>query len=108
MVTRRILGLGAISAAAASLRLPFLAGTSAEASEKRRDRERKPFANVRHIAPVGSGNRSGTDWQNAATLADIDEMIRLAGPGGTVNLLASAGPCTVTDPTGISHARAPG
>jgi hypothetical protein len=108
MVTRRILGLGAISAAAASLRLPFLAGRSAAANEKRQDRERKPFANIRHIGPVGSGSRSGTDWQNAATLVDINEMIRLAGPGGTVYLLASAGPFRITDPIAISHGGAPG
>jgi hypothetical protein len=52
---------------------------------------------------VGSGDRSGTDWQNAATLVDINEMIRLAGPGGTVYLLASADPFRITDPIGISR-----
>ena len=101
MLTKRALGMGAISAAAASLWLPFLVQRSVEADQRPRDR--KPFANLRHIAPVGSGNQSGADWQNAATLLDISEMIRLAGPGGTVYLLAGADPFRATDPIAISH-----
>jgi Right handed beta helix region len=103
MVTKRALGLGAICAAATSLWLPFLVQRSAEANERPQDRERKPVANRRHIGPVGSGNRSGTDWQNAAALLDINEMIRLAGPGGTVYLLAGADPFRITDPIVISR-----
>jgi hypothetical protein len=103
MVTKRALGLGAISAVVASFPLPFLVERSTEANERRQSGERKPFANRRHIGPVGSGNRSGTDWQNAATLVDINEMIRLAGPGGTVYLLASADPFRIPDPIAISH-----
>ena len=102
MVTKRALGMGAISAAAASLWLPFLVQRSAEADQRPQDRN-KPFANLRHIGPVGSGNRSGTDWQNAAALLDINEMIRLAGPGGTVYLLAGADPFRITDPIVISR-----
>ena len=105
MVTRRILGLGAIGSAA-SLRFPSLFGQSAEANERQRDRT--PRANIRHIAPAGSGNRSGADWPNAATLGDINEMIRVAGPGGTVYLLASADPFRITAPIAISHGGAPG
>jgi hypothetical protein len=103
MVTKRALGWGAICAAAASLGLPFLVQRSADADERHQDRERKPFANRRHIGPVGSGNRSGADWQNAATLLDINEMIRLAGPGGTVHIMAGADPFRITDPIAISR-----
>lgn len=103
MVTRRALGVGAICAVASGLRLSFPAQRAAEASERRQDRGRKPFANRRHIAPSGAGNRSGTDWHNAATLGDINEMIRLAGPGGVVYLLAGADPFRTTDPIAISR-----
>lgn len=103
MLTKRALGLGAIGAAAASLYLPFLVQRSADADERHLDRERKPSTNRRHVGPVGSGDRSGTDWQNAATLVDIDEMIRLVGPGGTVHILAAADPFRITDPIAISH-----
>jgi hypothetical protein len=103
MVTKRALGLVAICAAAACLRLPFVVQRSAEADEGHQNPERKPFANRMHIGPMGSGNRSGTDWQNAATLVDINEMIRRAGPGGTVYLLAGADPFRITDPIAISR-----
>lgn len=103
MLTKRALGWGAISAAATRLWLPFLVERSAKADERHRDRERESLANRRHIGPVGSGNRSGTDWQNAATLLDINEMIRLAGPGGAVHVLAGPDPYRVTDPVAISH-----
>ena len=62
MVTKRALGLGAISAVVASFPLPFLVERSTEANERRQSGERKPFANRRHIGPVGTGNRSGADW----------------------------------------------
>jgi hypothetical protein len=57
---------------------------------------------------MGSGDRSGTDWQNAATLVDINEMIQLAGPGGTVHMLAGAVPFRITDPIVISYGGASG
>jgi hypothetical protein len=100
-VTKRELGLGAIGAVATSFRPAFLVGCTAEANDQ--NRERKPFANRMYIAPTGSGNRSGTDWQNAATLVDLNDMIRLAGPGGTVCLLASANPFRLDDSIAISR-----
>jgi len=99
MLTKRALGFGAVSA----LWLPFLAQRSVQADERHQDPKRKPYANRRHIGPVGLGNRSGTDWQNAATLLNINEMIRLVGPGGTVHMLASADPFRIADPIAISH-----
>jgi hypothetical protein len=108
MLTKRALVLRAVGTAAASLWLPFRVERSAEADERHRERERKPFANRRHIGPVGSGNRSGTDWQNAATLPDINEMVRLAGPGGTVHILAGPDSYRMTDPIAISHGGVPG
>ncbi len=104
MVTRRILALGAIGGAA-GLGLPRLFGRSAGAKETQPyqdDNNRKHSTNIRYIRPAGSGRRSGNDWQNAAALADINEMIRLVGPGGTVHLLADAGPYQMTDPIVIS------
>jgi hypothetical protein len=103
MFTKRALGMGAISVAAAGLSLPFLIQRPVEGAQRRPDHHRKPSASVRHIAPVGAGNRSGTDWQNAATLLDINEMIRLAGPGGTVYLLAGADAFRAAGPIAISH-----
>jgi len=108
MLTKRALGLGAIGAAAAGVGLPFLVQQSADADERNPNRERKPFTNRRHIGPVASGDRSGTDWENTATLADIDEMIRLVGPGGTVHILAADDPFRITDPIAISHGGVPG
>jgi hypothetical protein len=99
MLTKRALGFGAVSA----LWLPFLAHRSVQADERHQGSKRKPHANRRHIGPVGLGNRSGTDWQNAATLLNINEMIRLVGPGGTVHMLADADPFRIADPIAISH-----
>jgi hypothetical protein len=113
MITRRTLGLGAVGAA--GLALPHLFGQSAEAEERRQrykgslpDDPRKPPADVRYIRPMGSGNRSGTDLQNAARFEDINDMIRLVGPGGTVHLLADAGPYRVIGPFAIWHGGAAG
>ena len=114
LVTRRTLGLGAIGAAAAGLRVSCLFGQSAKATTNQRvetspsDDDQKHRTAFRYIRPVGSGDRSGTDLHNAATLADINEMIQLAGPGGTVCLVADSGTYQTTDSIAISHGGAPG
>jgi hypothetical protein len=113
-VARRTLIWVAIGAAAACLGPSRLFGRSPETRESQRYAafpsvdEGKRSARVRYIRPAGSGNRSGADWQNAATLADIDEMIRLVGPGGTVYLLADTDPYPTTGPITLSHGGAAG
>lgn len=44
-----------------------------------------------YISPTGAGDKSGSDWANAATIFSLDAMIQKAGPGGTVLLKADAG-----------------
>jgi hypothetical protein len=102
MMTRRKFGLGAIGATSA------LGQSHLFASERYQDNNPKPGANSRYIRPGGAGRHSGSDWQNAAAITDIDEMIRLVGPGGTVNLLANAGPYRIINPIGIWHGGAVG
>lgn len=43
------------------------------------------------VSPTGSGDRSGSDWENAAPIGALNAMIARAGPGGEVLLLADAG-----------------
>jgi hypothetical protein len=108
-VTRRTLGLGAIGAAVTGLALPRLFRQSAKATSNegydisQSDDGRKKRANVAWIRPGGAGNRSGTDWHNAARLVDIDEMIQLVGPGGTVRLASDSGTYRALGPITISH-----
>ncbi len=104
MIRRRALVLTAIGVTAGSP-LSRLFRPSAEAKERRpyAGNDGKPATNVRYIRPAGSAGRHGKDWQNAAGLADINEMIRLVGSGGSVYLLADAGPYRMTDPIWISH-----
>lgn len=103
-----------MGAAVACPGLSVLFGRSPEARESQRyaaflsDDARKRRARVRYIRPAGSGDRSGSDWHNAARLADINEMIRRVGPGGTVYLLADAGPYPTTGPISIAHGGAAG
>jgi hypothetical protein len=102
----------AIVAAATWLEPARLSGRSTEAKQSQTytalvsDDRRN--ARVRYIRPAGSGDRSGTDWQNAARLTDLDEMIRRVGPGGTVYLLANSGPYPTTGPITLSHGGAAG
>lgn len=106
MVTMRSLRLVAIVVALACLRPPASSGRSDAGRGDRGSKARTERARVRHvryIQPAGSGDRSGADRFNAAKLADIDEMIRLVGPGGTVHVLADAGPYLTADPITISH-----
>jgi hypothetical protein len=49
-------------------------------------------ANVRYVMPSPSGNGSGDSWTNAASIWQLNYMIALAGPGGTVYVRADAGP----------------
>ncbi|WP_238247267.1 hypothetical protein, partial [Methylobacterium iners] len=57
-----------------------------------------------HISPTGSGDRSGSSWQNAATLSSLDAMVQKAGSGGTVLLRADAGAYDIsTRSINISH-----
>lgn len=54
-----------------------------------------------YISPTGSGNKSGSDWANAAVITSLDAMIKKAGAGGTVLLQADAGAYKVTGPINI-------
>jgi hypothetical protein len=56
-------------------------------------RERSPSAgNVRYIMPSPAGNGSGDSWENAASIWQLNAMIALVTPGGTVYVRADAGP----------------
>src|SRR3546814_11162219 len=41
-----------------------------------------------YISPAGSGEKSGSDINNAASIGSLNTMIGRAGPGGEVLLLA--------------------
>src|SRR3954453_19117559 len=94
-VRRRLLVLRAIGLVT-GLTLPSLFRSSAAA-------QMSPTTNVRYVRPGGAGRRSGSSWKDAAALSDIDGMIRLVGPGGSVYLLADAGPYRMGEPIWISH-----
>lgn len=55
-----------------------------------------------YVSPTGSGNFSGSDWANAAPITSMDKMVKAAGPGGNVLLLADAGPYDLTGSITIS------
>ena len=44
-----------------------------------------------YISPKGSGNKSGSDWANAASITSLDSMIKKAGAGGEVLFAADKG-----------------
>ena len=46
---------------------------------------------ISYITPTGSGDKSGSSWQNAAAVTSMDAMIKKAGSGGTVLLAADKG-----------------
>ncbi|PAX06336.1 hypothetical protein [Sphingomonas lenta] len=50
-----------------------------------------------YITPTGSGNKSGSDWANAAAITSLDGAVRKAGSGGTVYLAADQGAYKVTN-----------
>lgn len=57
-----------------------------------------------YISPTGTGNRSGSDWANAATIGSLDSMIKKAGAGGSVLLLADSGSYNVSSTINITAA----
>ncbi len=61
-----------------------------------------------YISPTGMGNKSGSDWANAASITSLNAMIAKAGPGGEVLLLADAGSYKVSSPINIYGGGAPG
>lgn len=50
-----------------------------------------------YITPTGAGNKSGSDWANAAAITSMDGAVRKAGAGGTVYLAADQGSYKVTN-----------
>src|SRR4051794_23862026 len=103
-VRRRLLVLRAIGLVT-GLTLPSLFRSSVAAKERQPywGYNRDSTTNIRCVRPGGAGRRSGSSWEDAAALSDIDEMIQLVGPGGSVHLLADAGPYRLSDPIWISH-----
>lgn len=61
-----------------------------------------------YISPVGSGDKSGSDINNAASIGSLNNMIGRAGPGGEVLLLADQGDYNVTGILGITRGGADG
>lgn len=49
-----------------------------------------------YISPKGSGNKSGSDWANAASITSLDSMIKKAGAGGEVLVAADKGSYAVS------------
>lgn len=63
-----------------------------------------------YVSPTGSGAQSGSSAANALPVGSLDKAIQLAGPGGTVKMLADRGAYDLTSSIWISHggtARAP-
>jgi hypothetical protein len=48
--------------------------------------------NARYVMPLPAGDGGGDSWANAASIWQLNTMIALAGPGGTVYVRADAGP----------------
>jgi Ca2+-binding RTX toxin-like protein len=61
-----------------------------------------------YISPAGSGDRSGSDINNAASIGSLNTLIGKAGPGGEVLLLADQGDYNVTNILGITRGGAEG
>src|SRR3546814_8809149 len=61
-----------------------------------------------YISPAGSGEKSGSDINNAASIGSLNTMIGRAGPGGEVLLLADHGDYNVTGILGITRGGAEG
>ncbi|TVV71263.1 hypothetical protein [Sphingomonas solaris] len=55
-----------------------------------------------YVSPIGSGDKSGSSWANAAAIGGIDAMMKKAGAGGTVLLAADQGSYKVTAPISIT------
>jgi len=56
-----------------------------------------------YISPAGSGDKSGRDINNAASIGSLNTLIGKAGPGGEVLLLADQGDYGVTGILGITR-----
>lgn len=61
-----------------------------------------------YISPAGSGDKSGSDINNAASIGSLNTLIGKAGPGGEVLLLADRGDYNVTGILGITRGGAAG
>src|SRR3954467_7406042 len=61
-----------------------------------------------YISPAGSGDKSGSDIDNAASIGSLNTLIGKAGPGGEVLLLADQGDYNVTNILGITRGGAEG
>ncbi len=61
-----------------------------------------------YISPAGSGDKSGSDINNAASIGSLNTLIGKAGPGGEVLLLADQGDYNVTGILGITRGGAEG
>jgi Ca2+-binding RTX toxin-like protein len=61
-----------------------------------------------YISPAGSGDKSGSDIDNAASIGSLNTLIGKAGPGGEVLLLADQGDYNVTGILGITRGGAEG
>lgn len=56
-----------------------------------------------YISPAGSGDKSGSDINNAASIGSLNTLIGRAGPGGEVLLLADHGDYNITGILGITR-----
>lgn len=56
-----------------------------------------------YISPAGSGDKSGRDINNAASIGSLNTLIGKAGPGGEVLLVADQGDYNVTGILGITR-----
>lgn len=63
---------------------------------------------VKYISPTGFGDKSGSSTANAAPISALNSMIKAAGAGGTVNLLADQGVYKLTGPLSITASGADG
>ena len=61
-----------------------------------------------YISPAGSGDKSGGDINNAASIGSLNTLIGKAGPGGEVLLLADQGDYNVTGILALTHGGADG
>jgi Ca2+-binding RTX toxin-like protein len=61
-----------------------------------------------YISPTGSGDKSGSDIDNAASIGSLNTLIGKVGPGGEVLLLADQGDYNVTNILGITRGGAEG
>ena len=61
-----------------------------------------------YISPAGSGDKSGSDINNAASIGSLNTLIGKAGPGGEVLLLADQGDYNVTGILALTRGGAEG